>query len=451
MKNGDALNERAIVISIGLAVVLAPLNSTMIMLALPTFQSIFDLQIETIGWLVTLYLIVMASLQIVTGKLGDRLGRRLPILGGLLLFAIASLIAASAPNFILLLAGRFFQAVSAALIVPNGFALIREIVPKERRATQFGFLGAIASSSAALGPPLGGFLLEYFSWSAMFYLSTFIALLSFGLGWIVIPHIHKETKDLKFDRMGSILFTCLLAAMTFVLVNLKTHVDSRLIGGSVFVIGGLILFIFHELKVEDPVFNLNFFRSYNFSAGCICIALSNLSMYSAMMAIPLILAKQSEWSYLNTGMILMAMSITSAAIAPIGGKISDHFGRKLPIVTGLLLLSLGTIFLWVTLGTISLYSLVLGLGVTGIGIGLTFAALQTIALESIAKKDSGSGAGIILSSRYLGSIIGSIAVSHLLVLQTSRFMGYYVFLMIAFSAVVCFLLSLLISRTGTYA
>ena len=175
----------------------------MMMLALPEFQVSFQVSIERVGWLVTFYLVAMASLQIVTGKIGDKIGRRIPIVGGLFTFAIVSIGAALAPNFSILLLCRTLQAVAAAMIVPNGFALIRETVPKERIASRFGILGATASLAATIGPPLGGVILQYSNWRYMFYLNVVIVGMSLAIGWNLFNVTKKNQVEKGLARQVS--------------------------------------------------------------------------------------------------------------------------------------------------------------------------------------------------------------------------------------------------------
>ena len=163
--------ERWLLLTVALGGVLAPLNSTMIAVALPGLMDAFGIQLASAGWLVTAYLIAMASLQPIAGKLGDRLVRRLLILGGLVCFGLASIGAATAFSFLTLLFFRVLQAISGALVLPNGMALLRETVPGNRRASRFGLIGSAMALSAAAGPSLGGFLIEMGDWRAIFYVN----------------------------------------------------------------------------------------------------------------------------------------------------------------------------------------------------------------------------------------------------------------------------------------
>ena len=166
--------ERLILLTVMLGVFLAPLNSTMIAVALPDIMLDFGVGISRAGWLITAYLIAMASLQPLAGKLGDSFGHRTMVLSGLSVFGLVSVGASLAPSLPVLLVFRVFQAVSAALIVPNCFALLREILSADRRGAGFGLMGSGIAVAAALGPPLGGILVKAGGWSAIFYVNLLV-------------------------------------------------------------------------------------------------------------------------------------------------------------------------------------------------------------------------------------------------------------------------------------
>ena len=155
---------RVVLVGIALGTLLAPLNSTMIAVAVPRIVHDFDSSISTVGWLVTTYLLALAVVQPVAGKLGDRHGRRPFVIGGLIVFGLASLGAAAAPGLPFLIVLRLLQAVSGAVVFPNGAGLIRELVPADRRGGAFGIVGGSVAFAAGLGPLLGGLLLTVGGW-----------------------------------------------------------------------------------------------------------------------------------------------------------------------------------------------------------------------------------------------------------------------------------------------
>ena len=193
--------EGLLVVTVALGAVLAPLNSTMIAVALPGIADDLAADAAAASWLVTAYLIAMASLQPVAGRLGDRLGRRRLILGGLVGFGLASLGATVATSLPLLIVCRVAQAVSGAVVLPNGDALLREIVPDERRAGRFGMIGSAIGLAAAVGPPLGGVLVGTAGWRAMFAVNLLLVVPGLVLGWRTIPRApHPQPLPIAMER-----------------------------------------------------------------------------------------------------------------------------------------------------------------------------------------------------------------------------------------------------------
>lgn len=384
---------------------LVPLNSTMIAVALPRLMEAFDVPLASVGWLVTAYLIAMASLQPIAGKLGDLLGRRRLILGGLVYFGLASIGAAKAFSFESLLFFRVQQAISGAIVLPNGIALVREVVPADRRAGRFGLIGSVMALAAAAGPPLGGFLVEVADWYAIFYVNLGFVLPALLLGRRVIPAGRARQADAPFDLIGAVLLSILLVGAAGLLIGSHGSVIIPSFWG--FFLAIAAFFVRYEWRHPDPVFQLRFFGRRAFAAANGAVALSNLAMYSTMLAVPILLSRQNGWTSSQTGTVLMALMATSMVFAPLGGFLADRWGRRRPAVGGLLLLTLGLFPLALAGSGVALPMLVGSLSVAGIGLGLAWSGIQTSAVEAVEPRQAGVASGIYSTSRYLGSIVGS--------------------------------------------
>ena len=386
---------------------LAPLNSTMIGVALPLVTAEFSVGLDESGWLVIAYLIVMASLQPVAGKLGDRFGHRWMILGGLLYFAFASIGAALAPSLYWLLAFRIQQAIAGAIALPNGTAIMRQVVPAEERGRRFGLVGAAVVLAAAAGPVLGGVMIEWVGWRAVFYVNLLLVLPTLILGWRFLPVLEQRVTDHGFDWPGALMLLLLLSGGAIMLTGqLGVGIILQTAGALVLVMLA-VLFLRRELHYPDPVFQPRFFRQQTFAAVNIAISLSNLAMYTTFLVIPLLLADAPGWSSAEAGLILSVMWAPTVVCAPLGGRLADRFGRRWPTVGGLTVFLLG---LWIVSGIgaqIALPLLIGGLALAGVGMGLSSAGMQTAAVESVASREAGVAAGIFSTSRYVGSIVGS--------------------------------------------
>ena len=404
---GDIRAERAVLATVALSGMLAPLNSTMIAVALPAIMLAYGASLASAGWLVTSYLVVMAALQPVAGKLGDQLGRRPFILGGLAGFGLASLGALVAPSLPVLVLFRLLQAICAALALPNGVALVREVVPGQRRAAAFGLVGAAISIAAAAGPPLGGLLVSTAGWQAIFYFNVPLILLALLLGWRVLPRQALARRGQTFDLLGAVLLCSVLVGISLLLRALGVaSAPTILLAGAVLLLLAA-LFVLRELRHPEPVFHPRFFRRRAFSTATAAVALSNLAMYSIILALPVILTRQAHWTSSHVGLVLTALSAVNVICAPIGGRLADRFGRRAPVVGGLTLFTLALLPLLREAPGWSGLVLTLSLAIAGAGLGIANPGMQTAAVEAVAAREAGAASGMYSTSRYLGSIVGS--------------------------------------------
>jgi EmrB/QacA subfamily drug resistance transporter len=427
------VKEGAVLATVALATMLAPLNSTMIAVALPIVIGEFAIDVGTGAWLVTAYLIVMAALQPVAGKLGDRLGRRPLILGGLLWFGLASVGASVAGDFALLLVFRLQQAIAGAIALPNAAALVREIVPAERRASRSGQIGAAIALAAAAGPPIGGLLVGLAGWRSIFFVNALIVLPALVLGWRAIPRPVISPSSRQFDLAGAITLSVLLAGFAglFSLARRPEAPFALVPGCFVIAIIG-VLFLRREFLHPDPILQPRFFRRRAFAAANAAVLLSNLAMYTTLLAIPLMLSRQVGWSAIEAGFVLAALSAAMVVLAPVGGRMADRFGRRWPTVAGLSLLAVGLIPLALSGWTIDLPVLVASLGLAGVGLGLSAAGMQTAAVEAVEAQHAGVASGVYSTSRYVGSIVGSSILAGLVGLGDDR--GFSILFVIVVAA-----------------
>ena len=383
----------------------------MIAVALPRMIDELGIDVTTAGWLATAYLIVVASLQPVGGKLGDRFGRRPFLLGGLAVLGLASVGAALSTEIGPLIAFRCGQALAASVLFPNGSALLREAVPEHRRGSRFGMLGALISLGAAIGPPAGGVLVGLGGWPAIFWVNVPLVLVVFVVGLRAIPVPIRRATDARFDAGGAVVLAAVLGTVAWVL---NRGIDRA--GGPGVIVAALLgfaVFLVWELRHADPVVQLRLFGRMPFVSACGGVALSNFSLYVVLLSVPLLLDERG-WSESGVGGVLAAMSVAMAVVAPLGGRAADRFGRRIPAVVGLSVLASGLAALALVGATASGVVLVVCLFVSGLGLGLSNPSLSTSAVESVEAHDSGMAAATYSTSRYLGSIVGTSILAGLL-------------------------------------
>jgi EmrB/QacA subfamily drug resistance transporter len=391
--------ERAVLWAVALACVLVPLNSTMLAVALPRIVDDLDTTLGAASWLVTSYLIAMASLQPVAGKLGDRFGRRPLMLGGLVWFAAASAGAAAADGVAVLVAFRLQQAVAGALMFPNAMALLREVVPAGRLGSRLGLVGAAIMLGAAAGPPIGGVLLAAGGWRWTFLVNLPLVALGLTLAWRAVPRRPARAGAGGFDRVGAVLLSVALGSGAWALTGAAVVAPLAVVL--------LVAFVAVELRRPDPVVQPRLFAQRSFSAAAAGVALSNLSMYVTLLALPVMLERRGGLGSAAIGLVLASLSAAALVVTPAGGRICDRLGPAAPATAGLAVqgLSLVPLALWPS--TLPVGSVVACLVAAGAGLGLASSALQVAAVSAVDVGAAGVASGVFSTSRYAGSIVGT--------------------------------------------
>ena len=324
-------------------------------------------------------------------------------------FGLVSLGASAAPTLWVLLLFRVLQAAAGALIIPNAIALTREVLPEGRRGRGIGLIGAGVGIAAGLGPPLGGVLVETAGWRAIFYVNLALVLPALLIGWRWLPAGRRSDTGSLFDIPGAILLPVILVGTAGVLMSVGRGAGAlgAQVGGGLAIIAIAAVFFRWELRHLDPIVQPRLFRNRAFAAAGAGIALSNLSMYTLLLSVPILLASRGDSSSLETGLVLTALSASLIVLGPFGGMLADKFGRRLPTVVGMAILTLGTVPIALAGAEVALPTLIGSLATVGIGLGLATPGLQTTSVESVSQDLAGMASGVYSTSRYFDSIVGS--------------------------------------------
>ncbi len=408
----------------------------MIAVALPNVVDEFDTSLSSAAWLVTAYLLAMASVQPLAGKLGDVIGRRRLILAALVMFSAVSVGAALAPNIWVVLIFRVGQAISISIALANGVAVMRQRIPSERRGKSFGLVEAATGLSAAAGPLVGGLLVTGLDWRAIFFVNIPFLAVAIALAWRALPHDARSDGMKGFDYLGAALLLITLSAFAVFFLMLARGGSPAIygpVGVSAIVLALLLITV--ELRHRSPVLQPRFFRNRGFAAPSGAVGTSNLAMYSMLLVVPLLLASRGSYSELEIGVVLTSLSVGMALLTPIGGRMADRFGRRLPAVLGLSLGAFASLLLAFSGAEIGIAPLVISLGFIGVGMGLSSTGMRVSAVESIPVHHAGSGAGVYSTSRYFGSIVGSAILAGLIGVERTNTDGIgNVFIVVSVSA-----------------
>ncbi|HEX2123123.1 MAG TPA: MFS transporter, partial [Thermoanaerobaculia bacterium] len=379
---------------LALAALLAPLNSTIIAVALPSIAGAFDSSAAIVTrWLVTGYLVVSIVAQSPAGKMADLFGHSRVLTLGRSLFAAGALLAAFSPALWILGAGRVLMALGGAFSIPTVFAQLRNSVPAAKRGRVFGIFGAIMGGAAAVGPILGGVLTARYGWHSGFVVNVPVVLLSFLLEPPKRADATAAKRPTSFDFAGSALL-----GVAVLLLVAAVERTSLLFGAGAAM--ALAAFVVREQRASDPVLDVRLFARSAFAAGSSIVALQNLAMYAMLFLLPFFLAQRGG-APASTGRMLLLFTAGMVLASPIGGRLSDAIGARIVAVAGSIVATSGAA-LFVAGG-----DLLTSLIVMGAGIGISTSPSQAAALSAIPASQAGVASGALSTMRYAGGVIGS--------------------------------------------
>ncbi|MCU6791315.1 MFS transporter [Paenibacillus sp. WQ 127069] len=404
---GSSPSYRLSLLSILTGTFLVPVNSTMIAVGLPTIAGMLGVSLAQASWVITIYLIVMAAIQPIAGKMGDLYGKRTMFLLGMMLFLIASAACMFSFSLLWLIMFRAVQALGGAIATPNATALIRDVVPRERLGKTFGTFGLLMGLGAAIGPLAGSILIGGVGWTSIFWINIPFALLSLAMAWVYLPRTLPRSGEATLDILGALYMAAGFILLTLVVThreffNAWTAVALALI---------TMLFIHRERRCKAPLIQFSLFRNRMFSSANIAILLSNAIMYSTILVMPVLLQTVYHYSMQTVGMLLFVFSLSMSACSWIGGSLTDRLGKRRLVllsfaVSAVALLGYLGIYLYPNIPYIAA-----GLLVGGIGSGMGTPSMQAASLQSVSKEMSGLASGIFSTSRYIGGMAASVMVS----------------------------------------
>ncbi len=395
--------SRRLLVALALSSALAPLNSTMLAVALPAIGRAFGHAVPTLTHaLVTSYLVASITLQSAGGALGDRVGHRRALAWGQWVFLAGSVLGALAPELGTLVLSRVLMAAGGAVIVPSATATLRNELPPDRRGRAFGAFGAVMGIAAMLGPLVGGALESRFGFRAVFVANVPVLVIAALLAGRASPAAAPAArKALGLDLVGTGLFACALGALV---VGARLPGPARLVVLA-FAVAAFIPFALRNRNVPEPTVDLALLRIPALLAGGLVVALHNMGMYALLFLLPATLEGLFHLDSSQTARTVVSMMVAMVVVSPIAGRLSDRIGTRTLAVAGSAVAWLG--MLLIRLSPLeSAGGLLLPLVLMGAGIGLATPPAQTAAMSAAPRERSGKAAGLLSTLRYLGGVAG---------------------------------------------
>ena len=390
------------------ALFMAILDNLVVNVALPTIARDLDASTTQLQWIVSAYTLVFASLQITAGGLGDRFGRKRWFLIGTALFTGTSLLAAFAGNIETLIAARALQGLGAALIMPLSLSLISDAFPPEERGKALGIWSAVSVSGLALGPILGGILVEYTAWNWIFLVNVPVGIAALAVTALVVRESRDTSGTVATDIPGTVLITAAIGALTWGLIEAgnRDWSDPWIVGAlsAAAVLGAVFLRV--EARTARPMVPLRFFRSATFSganlvAFAVAFAISGVAFFWTLYQ-----QNIHGYSAVRTGVSLVPMVLVMMAGAPLAGLLMKRVGPSRLIGLGMLT-SAGGVLLFLRGGVEASYLDILpALLVIGAGNSLIFTPMTTAVLNSVESAKSGVASAVNGAVREIGTAFG---------------------------------------------
>jgi EmrB/QacA subfamily drug resistance transporter len=389
------------------ALFMASLDNLVVTTALPSIREHLHASLEGLQWTVNAYTLTFAVLLLTGASLGERYGRKRMFVAGLGLFTAGSAAAALAPGVSWLIAARAVQGVGAAILIPLTLTLLSAAVTPERRGVALGAWGAVGGLAIAIGPLVGGAVVEGASWQWIFWLNVPIGVALLPVAWTRLTESRGPAT--RLDLPGLVLASLGLLGIVFGVVRGNAHGWTSLTVLPPMVAGGLLVaaFIAWELRAPEPMLPLHLFRSRGFTMTNVASLLMFFGMFGSIFLLAQFLQVVQGYSPLQAGLRTLPWTAMPVLVAPIAGALSDRIGGRPLLVTGLALQAIGLGWLAVvTSPTVGYLTLVPAFVVSGVGMSLFFAPVANVVLGSVRRDQEGIASGANNAIRELGGVFG---------------------------------------------
>jgi MFS family permease len=377
----------------------------MIALAINRLQEEFSLTFTNVSWLISTYYLASAITQPIMGKMSDLFGRKRLFIIGLSMVALASILAPLSPGFSWLIGFRIIQAIGSSTLHPAGMGIIRNMITT-KQARALGILSIFASTSAALGPSIGGFLIHLGDWPAIFFINFPFILLSMILAVKILPKDPpRQQKLLKLDGIGMLLFAMLVISWLLFLLALADGISWWKLALSIVL---TVLFYRYENGTKEPFLNIGQLKE-NMDATLVYVQfiLVNIIFYSIFFGVPSYLQAVHQMSTQTTGVIMLSIAGFGIISTPIAGRWIDNQGSKPALLCASAFVITGALLL-LTIGDISSAGWIFFvLSVLGISNGFNNLGLQTALFSFVPREQTGAASGLFMTSRFTGTIFSS--------------------------------------------
>ncbi|MBV9311355.1 MAG: DHA2 family efflux MFS transporter permease subunit, partial [Solirubrobacterales bacterium] len=391
-----------------MSLLIVGLDTTIVNIALPAIHNSFHSSLSGLQWTIDAYTLVLASLLMLAGSTADRLGRRRVFQTGLVVFSLGSLLCALAPSLELLVAARILQAIGGSMLNPVAMSIIRNVFDDPReRAQAIGVWGGVVGLSMAMGPLVGGALVDSVGWRAVFLVNVPVGLLALVLTALFVPE-SRAAKPRRLDPVGQLLVIVALASLTYALIegHDRGWTSAEILGLFALSLVSFIALVRYELSRREPLLEVRFFASAPFS-GASAIAICSFAALGGFLFLnTLYLQNVRGLSPFHAGLYTLPMAGMTLIFGPLSGRLVGRRGaRPSLVVAGVALTAAALMLTQLTPSTSTAY-LLIAYFVFGFGFGLVNPPITNTAVSGMPPAQAGVAAAVASTSRQVGQTLG---------------------------------------------
>ncbi len=390
-----------------LSLMIITLDNTILNVALPTLVRDLDASNSQLQWIVDSYTLVFAGLLLTAGALGDRFGRKGALQIGLVVFAVGSGLSALATDPNHLIATRALMGIGGAFIMPATLSILTNVFPAEERGRAIGIWAGVSGLGVALGPLLGGYLVEHFGWHEVFTVNLPIAVAALVAGAFLLPR-SKDPAAPRLDPLGAVLSFAGLTTLVFGLIEAPSRgwTDGLILACFAVAIVLLGVFAVHELHTDEPMLDVSFFKNPRFTAASMAITLVFFAMFGYSFLQTQYFQFVLGYSAAETGVRMLPLALTLMVVAPTSSRIVERIGTKIVVGTGLGLVALALVLQLQLTADSSYVQVMWRMMLLAVGMGLTMAPATESIMGSLPLAKAGVGSAMNDTTRQVGGALG---------------------------------------------
>ncbi|WP_063065529.1 MFS transporter [Nocardia violaceofusca] len=392
-------HKTIVLVTCCLSLLISSMDATIVNVAIPTIRSDMNAPLSRLQWIVDVYTLTLASLLMLSGATADRFGRKRMFRIGLSIFALGSLLCSLAPDIDMLIGARFIQAIGGSMLNPIAMSIITTVFTgRVERARAVGVWGAVVGISTAIGPMVGGVLIDALGWQSVFWINLPICAVALVLTTVYVPESKSRTAR-GIDPLGQVLAVVVMFTLVFGLIEHRPEIS----GITAVALAG---FLYAERRHRSPFIDLRFFRSVPFAAATVTAICAFAGLGAFLFSASLYLQGVRHYSAVHTGLLYLPMALAMLICSPLSGRLVGRFGTRPSLVAAGILMTAAAALLTTLRPDTPVWQLVVMFAIFGAGFGTVNPPITTAAVSGMPMDRAGAASAVASTSRQIGVSVG---------------------------------------------